>query len=140
MKIFGTALSLFLLAVCLLTTAPAQTTFGTITGTVTDATGAVLAGAPVTVTNEETGVVRRAATAANGVYTVVDLQPGTYKLSVTAKAGDGSAVNSTVTTTGVVSEVDMTSGTPVLMVGPMAVNLADVAGVLDISSTTGTHN
>jgi hypothetical protein len=38
-------------------------------------------------------------------------------------------VNSTVTSTGVVSEVDMTSGTPVLMVGPMAVNLTDVAGV-----------
>jgi flagellar basal-body rod modification protein FlgD len=68
------------------------------------------------------------------------LADGTYKLTVTAKAADGSAVNSTVTTTGVVSEVDMTSGTPVLMVGPMAVNLADIAGVLDISSVTGTQN
>ena len=62
------------------------------------------------------------------------LADGTYKLTVTAKAADGSTVNSSVTTTGVVSEVDMTSGTPVLMVGPMAVNLADVSGVLDISN------
>jgi flagellar basal-body rod modification protein FlgD len=62
------------------------------------------------------------------------LPDGTYKLTVTAKAADGSTVNSSVTTTGVVSEVDMTSGTPVLMVGPMAVNLADVSGVLDISN------
>ena len=62
------------------------------------------------------------------------LADGTYKLTVAAKATDGSAVSSTVTTTGVVSEVDMTSGTPVLMVGPMSVNLADVAGVLDISN------
>jgi len=68
------------------------------------------------------------------------LADGTYKLTVTAKAADGSAVNSTVTTTGVVSEVDMTSGTPVLMVGPMAVNLADVSGVLDLSSVAGTQN
>jgi len=64
------------------------------------------------------------------------LADGTYKLTVTAKAADGSAVNSTVTTTGVVSEVDMTSGTPVLMVGPMPVNLADVAGVLQLNNTT----
>jgi flagellar basal-body rod modification protein FlgD len=57
------------------------------------------------------------------------LADGTYKLTVAAKAADGSAVNSTVTSTGVVSEVDMTSGTPVLMVGPMPVALTDVAGV-----------
>jgi flagellar basal-body rod modification protein FlgD len=68
------------------------------------------------------------------------LPDGTYKLTVTAKAADGSTVNSSVTTTGVVSEVDMTSGTPVLMVGPMAVNLADVSGVLDISNINNTSN
>ncbi|MBL6853390.1 MAG: hypothetical protein ISS15_10510 [Alphaproteobacteria bacterium] len=68
------------------------------------------------------------------------LADGTYKLTVTAKAADGSTVNSKVTTTGVVSEVDMTSGAPVLMVGPMSVNLADVAGVLDISNINTNAN
>jgi flagellar basal-body rod modification protein FlgD len=58
------------------------------------------------------------------------LADGTYKLNVTAKAGDGSAVTSSVTSTGMVSEVDMTSNPPVLMVGPMPVPLTDVAGVL----------
>src|SRR5437762_6984138 len=74
-----------LLLACCVSTVPAQTTFGTITGTITDATGAVIPAAPVTVTNEATGVVRRAATAANGVFTLVDLQPGPYKLTVDAK-------------------------------------------------------
>jgi flagellar basal-body rod modification protein FlgD len=54
---------------------------------------------------------------------------GTYKLTVNAIAGDGTTVTSSVTSTGVVSEVDMTGATPQLMVGPMPVPLADVAGV-----------
>ncbi|MEI9996583.1 MAG: flagellar hook capping FlgD N-terminal domain-containing protein [Rhizomicrobium sp.] len=57
------------------------------------------------------------------------LPDGTYKLTVTAAASDGTAVTNSVTSTGVVSEVDMTGASPVLMVGPMSVNLADVAGV-----------
>jgi len=81
MRIFGTVL---LLAACFALSAPAQTTFGTITGTITDATGAVIPSAPVTVVNEETGVARRASTAANGIYSILDLQPGTYKLKVEA--------------------------------------------------------
>ncbi|MEI9989988.1 MAG: flagellar hook capping FlgD N-terminal domain-containing protein [Rhizomicrobium sp.] len=57
------------------------------------------------------------------------LPDGTYKLSVTATAADGTAVTSTVTSTGVVGEVDMTGASPVLMVGPMPVQLTDIAGV-----------
>ncbi len=57
---------------------------------------------------------------------------GTYKLNVTSKAADGSAVTSNVTSTGIVSEVDMTGSSPLLMVGPMAVALSDVAGVLQL--------
>ncbi|MBS0473312.1 MAG: flagellar hook assembly protein FlgD [Proteobacteria bacterium] len=57
------------------------------------------------------------------------LSDGTYKLTVTAKAADGSAVTNSVTSTGAVSEVDMTGSTPLLMVGPMSVSLTDVVGV-----------
>jgi flagellar basal-body rod modification protein FlgD len=60
------------------------------------------------------------------------LPDGTYKLTVTAAAADGSAVTSAVSSTGVVSEVDMTSGTPQLLVGPMSVSLADVAAVQNL--------
>jgi len=54
---------------------------------------------------------------------------GTYKLTVNAAAADGSAVTSTVTSTGVVGEVDMTGSSPTLMVGPMSVGLTDISGV-----------
>ena len=57
------------------------------------------------------------------------LADGTYKLTVSANAQDGSAVTSQVASTGIVSEVDMTSGAPQLMIGPMEVGLADVSAV-----------
>ena len=54
---------------------------------------------------------------------------GTYKLTVNAVAADGTAVTSSVTSTGVVSEVDMTSGTPQLVVGSMRIGLSSIANV-----------
>jgi hypothetical protein len=56
---------------------------GTITGTVTDPAGAVVAAAPVEATNAETGVVYRATTTNAGSYTITDLPVGTYSVSVT---------------------------------------------------------
>jgi hypothetical protein len=53
-------------------------------------------------------------------------------LHVTASAADGTAVSSSVAASGVVDEVDMTSGTPKLLIGPMAISLSDVAGVASI--------
>ncbi|MGH9469014.1 MAG: TonB-dependent receptor [Terriglobia bacterium] len=64
----------------------AQSTFGTITGTVTDQSGAVVPGATVTVTNEGTGIQRRVTTTGTGVYVVPDLNLGTYRVDV-QKAG-----------------------------------------------------
>jgi flagellar basal-body rod modification protein FlgD len=60
------------------------------------------------------------------------LPDGTYKLTVSAAAGDGTTVQNEVSTAGVVSEVDMTSGTPQLMIGPMEISLSDVAGVASL--------
>ena len=64
--------------------AAGQTTFGTITGIVTDPTGALIPSVPVTVTNEDTGVSKQVMTQENGVYTILDLQPGSYKLHAEA--------------------------------------------------------
>src|SRR5215831_6635557 len=61
---------------------PAQTTDGLITGTVTDSSGAAIAGAQVEVTNQGTGSVRSATSGGDGVYLVPQLPPGTYKISV----------------------------------------------------------
>ncbi len=60
------------------------------------------------------------------------LPDGTYKLTVTPKAADGTAVSSSVTSTGIVNEVDLTGQSPVLMIGPMPVNPADITGVQNV--------
>jgi len=59
-----------------------QAETGTLSGTVTDSTGAVIAGAKVTATNLGTGLARSASTGANGSYTIVDLPPATYQVTV----------------------------------------------------------
>ncbi|MBV9743429.1 MAG: TonB-dependent receptor, partial [Acidobacteriia bacterium] len=57
---------------------------GTITGTVADPAGAVVAGAPVEVRNTETNVPYPAETTATGIYTVTRLPPGPYSVTVSA--------------------------------------------------------
>lgn len=52
--------------------APAQTTFGSITGVVTDPSGAAVPNAQITVVNQDTGFTRRQVTAETGVFTVPD--------------------------------------------------------------------
>ena len=61
----------------------AQTFRGTILGTVTDPSGAVLPGAKVTVKNVGTGTERTADTSADGSYALPELQIGTYTVTVT---------------------------------------------------------
>ena len=62
-----------------------QSTFGSISGTVTDPSGAVVPGAQVQVINEGTGAVRKVQTASAGVFNVPDLDFGTYRVRVTAQ-------------------------------------------------------
>jgi hypothetical protein len=61
----------------------AQSDRGTVTGTVTDPAGAVVATAPIVARNIETGVVYQAATSGTGNYTIAALPVGTYEVSVT---------------------------------------------------------
>src|SRR5579862_9859918 len=62
----------------------AQTDRGTITGTVTDPAGAVIAGAMIQAKNEATGALYQAATSVTGNYTVAQLPAGTYDLTISA--------------------------------------------------------
>src|SRR5208337_1432758 len=57
---------------------------GTITGTVTDPSGAVIAGAKVTATRVETGVAQFTVTTSAGAYTIPSLVVGTYKVEAAA--------------------------------------------------------
>jgi hypothetical protein len=62
-----------------------QTTTGRILGTVTDQTGAGVAGAAVVITDVQRGATRAAATDASGNYVAAQLQPGVYKVRAEAK-------------------------------------------------------
>ncbi len=57
------------------------------------------------------------------------LPDGTYTLTVNATDSTGTAVTDAIASKGVVDEVNMTSGTPQLMVGQMAVALSDVSAI-----------
>ena len=60
--------------------AAAQSNRATITGTVTDSSGAVVVGVEVTVTNEETGIATKTVSNSDGIYVVPNLFPGNYSL------------------------------------------------------------
>src|SRR5580704_15977445 len=82
MKRLGTK-SVFLgifLTLLLAGVAVAQT--GSIQGTVTDKSGAVIQGAEITVSNGETNTVRTATTNGTGGYSFPDLVPGTYEVTI----------------------------------------------------------
>src|SRR5271157_3725571 len=73
----------------------AQTFRGSILGTVTDPTGAVVAGATVKAHNTATGLERTTQTTTEGNYTISELPIGTYSVAVT-QAGFETSVTSNV--------------------------------------------
>ena len=64
----------------------AQTTTGSIVGTITDPAGNVIADAPVQLINEGTSVQLQATTSnASGFYQFIDVPPGTYRIEAQKK-------------------------------------------------------
>jgi len=57
------------------------------------------------------------------------LSDGAYKLTVTATDSAGTAITSSVASAGIVSQIDMTSGTPQLVVGNMEIGIGDIAAI-----------
>lgn len=62
--------------------AMAQITTGSVTGTVTDNTGAVIPGASLTLTNQSTGTSSMTTSGASGTYAFMAVKPGPYTLHV----------------------------------------------------------
>src|SRR3981189_3911 len=96
-KPFRSAFALVFAALLGLAAAPsgAQTFRGTILGTVTDATGAAVPGAAVTVRNVDTGLLRKTETQGDGSYRVPELPIGTYDVTV-EKTGFQTSITSGV--------------------------------------------
>ncbi len=75
-------LPLFFVLVCVGAYAQANSE---ITGIVTDQTGAVVAGADITVFDPTTGFTRATVSGPTGLYDIAGLNPGNYNLTVIAK-------------------------------------------------------
>jgi Carboxypeptidase regulatory-like domain len=80
------AVALCLLAFVVSASLAQNTNSGDIRGTVTDATGAVIAGATVLLANLDTGEIKSFVTNESGIYDTVSTRPGNYRLTF-SKAG-----------------------------------------------------
>src|SRR5947209_2522257 len=91
-------LSAWILGFCLVASLPlrAQVVGATLSGTVTDASGAVIPNAQITARNSATGVSREATSDAAGFYLIPSLLPGSYDVRVSAK-GFSTDVQSNIT-------------------------------------------
>jgi outer membrane receptor protein involved in Fe transport len=72
---------------------PAQQQYGSITGLISDPSGAAVPGAAVVIANENNGVVTNLKANAEGYYTATSLLPGSYNISV-SMAGFASVTRS----------------------------------------------
>jgi hypothetical protein len=78
-------LSFLCLLIALTVPSFAQSTLGRILGTVTDASGAAVSGATVTITDTQRGTTRSVTADESGDYAAPNLQPGAYKVRAEAK-------------------------------------------------------
>ena len=97
-KKFAYLTSLAVLGLCLMISIPgrAQVTGATVSGSVTDDSGGVVPQTKIEIQNTATGVVTSASSNADGFYTVSNLVPGTYQVSV-SKQGFKTQVRPAVT-------------------------------------------
>jgi hypothetical protein len=82
LRVFVIAFCFCLASMLLGSPLAAQTTFGSISGTVTDASGSAVTGAQVTLSNDATSAKQTFTTGADGLYSFVNLNPGQYTLEV----------------------------------------------------------
>ncbi len=118
---------LCLFTLILATALVGQQTTASINGTITDASGAVLPGAEVTVTNPATGLTRSSVTGSAGDYNIPLLPPGNYNMKVTGKGfasvqqndisllvGRTLTINQTLKAGGANEVVEVTSAPPMI--------------------------
>jgi hypothetical protein len=126
-KVFGITSLLLLLLFIFNGNASAQVTTADVVGTVTDQTGAAIAGATVTIKNNGTGVAQVVKSGDNGDYTLTLLQVGNYTLTVeaagfknfvsrniTLAAGDRARVDAGLTIGQANQTIEVESTTPAL--------------------------
>jgi hypothetical protein len=101
---------------------------GSIQGTITDPSGAVVPGASITITGTDTGLVRAVTTDSAGFYSVGPLNPGNYNITVT-RSGFQKLSVTTVVRTGTA-----TSGSFKVTLGASTETVEVNAGALQINT------
>src|SRR2546428_917330 len=130
--IFGVS---FVLVLFFSVTGYAQTFRGAINGTVTDPSGALVAGANVKATNTATGVVLSTVTTSDGQFAFQDIPLGSYKVAVTASGFSPVTVDKVQVTAGVIYTLPVK-----LTVGREATVVEVSAAALVVDTTTATQN
>lgn len=102
---------ILLIAFCLVGTCFAQFETGALVGTITDASGAVIPGATVVVTNIETGVKLTRTTDSSGIYQVPSLHVGKYRVEVTKDGFAVAKAENVTMSVGTNQRIDLTMGT-----------------------------
>ncbi|MGA9997373.1 MAG: carboxypeptidase regulatory-like domain-containing protein [Pyrinomonadaceae bacterium] len=105
-KFILTTLVLFLFALSF--TANAQTSKGTVVGTVLDPNGAAVTGASVKLTNLDTGVSRDATTSSEGTYRFEAVDSGNYKIEVSSSGFKGTTIQNVKAAGGQTSDYPVT--------------------------------
>src|ERR1700737_431225 len=85
-KTIRIVLFVFILGICLIDSHSlgAQVAGGTLSGTITDSSGAAVANAEVVIKNSATGITKTAPTNTDGFYSAANLLPGDYEVAVSA--------------------------------------------------------
>jgi hypothetical protein len=103
-----TMLLLVLLGGSMFTTrVDAQTSYGSVVGTVTDSTGANVIGAKVVLKNNGTDATEKAATGNGGTYNFINLNPGSYSVNVSQSGFKSSTISPVDVQIGGATRVDV---------------------------------
>jgi len=115
------------------TPAHAQVVGATLTGTVTDTSGAVVPNAQVAIADTATGVTRTVTSNAVGLYTAPNLLPGTYDVRVTAQGFRAQLEKGITLTVGAQQQLDIS-----MQVGQMSqtVVVTTEAPTVELTSST----
>ena len=126
-------LSVCLLFLCAASVAFAQAGRGSISGLVSDPSGAVVNGAKVTALNHATGVELHTVTSDAGLYSFVSLSPGLYVVTASQKGFEGVAQDNVLVTVDQVTTANIA-----LRVGSVTetVTVTETSALVDTSNST----
>jgi hypothetical protein len=127
---FGISLAVALVMATAALSARAQLSTATLSGTVTDRTGAVIPNALVHITDVDTGAIREVVTNDHGFFTAPNLQSGNYAVKVSAKGFRS------LEQTGVVLNVGAEQVLPVSLVPGQVSQTVEVSALLPAVDTS----